>query len=1020
MRPIALTLQAFGPFADRQVLDFTKLGDNPLFLICGATGAGKSSLLDAMCFALYGATSSKERDPAHMRCDYAQANLLTQVEFEFAIGAQRYRIERSPTQDKPKQRGEGVTEHKTQALLIQIHADGSETLLEASRASEVSKRCQELLGLDVEQFRQVMVLPQGKFRELLLADSSQREKIFSQLFQTQIYRRLEDSLKEQARAVNKQYHELKQQQVGLLASGEYDSEQALEEAIAALVPECEQLQQQAQACQTQATAAAKTLADAEQLAQLIARRSQTLAQSEQLAAQQDDIAQAQTRLELGLAAQSLASEQQAHQQQTQLVQSLAEQASSLQTQLVSAERAVEDAKRALAEGAELETQIHNYQRALQNNAELQQRWQRLAPLKQAATKAEAAHLESVRQKTELSEQLQTLSAGLSSAQSQQDALQPLVAKQGERQNQWHRWQQLQRGFESISELRGALSHKQAELTQARGQYRQLQETAKAADQNAKGLQLTWHQQQAASLAQELADDQPCPVCGSADHPNPAVSEQALISQQALEVAQQQAQASRDQLAVQGEIGAKLKTEAESLEEQIEKILATSPELAQLTEAALAQGLEHAQREAEASAQAAVQLEQLTKSLQADRQALDLAQQQQTAADSAERQAEQAWRSAQQTWQAALAEIPEDLRSEQALISAGQQLTTQLNATQARWSALQQAAQTAEQTLSAAQGQLQQVNQQQVQAQAQLQHTQTAWTQALEESQFSDESAYTAARLSSEQMQALRHKVDQYQAKSAEVAGALAQMEQAIDGRSAPDLAELSERNQQANAALIQAQEAHQSSLAKLDLAKALQRKLCASAERMAEVEKDYALVGTLSEVASGQSGDKVNLQRFVLSVLLDDVLISASERFYTMSKGRYRLLRKTERAKGNKASGLELEVEDGYSGLTRGVATLSGGESFMAALSLALGLSDVVQSYAGGIQLDTLFIDEGFGSLDPESLDLAVNTLIDLQSRGRTIGIISHVSELKETMALRLEVDAGKEGSRLRMVGVVS
>jgi exonuclease SbcC len=151
----------------------------------------------------------------------------------------------------------------------------------------------------------------------------------------------------------------------------------------------------------------------------------------------------------------------------------------------------------------------------------------------------------------------------------------------------------------------------------------------------------------------------------------------------------------------------------------------------------------------------------------------------------------------------------------------------------------------------------------------------------------------------------------------------------------------------------------------------------------------------------------------VLSVLLDDVLIEASHRLALMSKGRYRLLRKEERAKGNKASGLDLEVEDAYSGRVRAVATLSGGESFMAALSLALGLSDVVQAYAGGIRLDTLFIDEGFGSLDPESLDLAIRTLTDLQKSGRMVGIISHVSELKEQIPARIDIEASELGSKI-------
>jgi exonuclease SbcC len=183
----------------------------------------------------------------------------------------------------------------------------------------------------------------------------------------------------------------------------------------------------------------------------------------------------------------------------------------------------------------------------------------------------------------------------------------------------------------------------------------------------------------------------------------------------------------------------------------------------------------------------------------------------------------------------------------------------------------------------------------------------------------------------------------------------------------------------------------------------------------AALDAEYAVYGTLSDVASGRTGGRVNLQRFVLSVLLDDVLIQASQRLSIMSRGRYQLYRSNGAAGARQSAGLELEVEDSFTGRNRPVGTLSGGESFMAALALALGLSDVVQSYAGGIRLETLFIDEGFGSLDPESLELAIRTLIDLQATGRTIGIISHVSELKDQMALRIDVNASKRGSSIQV-----
>ena len=244
------------------------------------------------------------------------------------------------------------------------------------------------------------------------------------------------------------------------------------------------------------------------------------------------------------------------------------------------------------------------------------------------------------------------------------------------------------------------------------------------------------------------------------------------------------------------------------------------------------------------------------------------------------------------------------------------------------------------------------------------------------------------------------------------------MQKDVEGKGLPELKTIEITLSEKTVLYTQADDAWRGLDARNNNLKEIQKKLDLAHKKNEALEAKYKIIGTLSDVANGQTGNKISLQRFVLSVLLDDVLIQASQRLTLMSKGRYQLVRKEDRAKGNKASGLELEVEDGYTGKTRSVATLSGGESFLAALSLALGLSDVVQSYAGGIKLDTLFIDEGFGSLDPESLDLAVRTLIDLQASGRTIGIISHVSELKEQMGLRIDVISDRGGSRIGLSGV--
>ncbi|GAK82551.1 exonuclease SbcC [Vibrio ponticus] len=214
MTPLKLTIQAFGPFADKQVIDFSKLGQSPLFLINGPTGSGKSSILDAICFALYGETTGSERTGEQMRCDHADPALPTEVIFEFSLGSKQYRIERSPSQMLPKKRGDGLTKKEHSAVLFAIQDEQEELL--ANKPNPVAKAMSELIGLDVKQFRQVMVLPQGKFRELLIANSKEREQIFGQLFQTHLYVAIEKALFEKAAHIRRAKDEFDNQIKGAL------------------------------------------------------------------------------------------------------------------------------------------------------------------------------------------------------------------------------------------------------------------------------------------------------------------------------------------------------------------------------------------------------------------------------------------------------------------------------------------------------------------------------------------------------------------------------------------------------------------------------------------------------------------------------------------------------------------------------------------------------------------------------------------------------------------------------------
>ena len=244
MKPLKLTIQAFGPFVDKEVIDFSLLGNSPLFLINGPTGSGKSSILDAICFALYGKTTGNEREAAQMRCDMADPNTLTEIIFDFSLGDKQYRVSRSPTQERSKSRGEGLTEHNGEAHLWEIDSAGETSLMVTKKLKEVTDAIEYITGLNVEQFRQVMVLPQGKFRELLLADSADREKIFSKLFQTNIYKRIEESLKTKAISINNDKKAHDNQIKGILESADLTTEDELKNELIIISPELTELKKQ--------------------------------------------------------------------------------------------------------------------------------------------------------------------------------------------------------------------------------------------------------------------------------------------------------------------------------------------------------------------------------------------------------------------------------------------------------------------------------------------------------------------------------------------------------------------------------------------------------------------------------------------------------------------------------------------------------------------------------------------------------------------------------------------------------
>ncbi|MEL4392884.1 SMC family ATPase [Shewanella algae] len=1052
MRPLILEMRAFGPFADCQRIDFTELGDKPLFLINGPTGAGKTTILDAICFALYGKTTGNEREGSQMRCDNADDGLLTEVYFSFELGQKRYSIRRCPEQQRAKSRGDGFTLQKSEAELKRLLPDGTEELLVASKVTDANACIEELTGLDVDQFRQVMVLPQGKFRELLLADSKEREKIFSQLFQTHIYRRIEERLKQQALEIKAKARDLQSRRAGILETAGVESLEQLTAEIAALTPSLTEATSNKQKASDALTQSAKTLDNAKALTAEFERRKLLQTQLDALEQRRAEIELHQQTLEKARKAEKLLpslKELQFRQQEWQ--QAKAKEADYAR-QLQSAEQRLKQATDDKATLAELDEHGNRLRRELEQLDKLQPA---INELKQLTEEHELGLVEFGR----LERAEQQSRTELEQWQQQQQKLKSEANElfsSAERQGPLHQaLAALNTRLEKTEQL-GHIKQKwqqaQAGLQQAEAHGHQCKAERQSAETEHQRLQLAWHTGQAAILAAKLQPGQPCPVCGGLEHPAPAEMAQDIPGETELNRARDAEQQATARHEAARSDYRNIKRQTEELQLELQRL---STELQACAAADVMADVKtdatiDAAMDADSYAKADLTME-IDRLVSRRRQLLNELQQAEAAQtrlnncrqqlQQAEQQVEQRLKHRETQLQqlqqlreqlslagarkdAALAALPNEYHS-LAAEAALELMARQLEQKQSEWQQLKQQQQDINQQYTEAVSQhkalmqaLASSREDNARAEQFAIKAQQTLDDALKQSGFAGRQALEQAQLDEAQMQALAEKIEAWRTQRSEQQALLKAMDERLAGQSLPELGQLESLWQQQQQQLAEAEDAWQTLNNRMQSLKGTEAQLNKEALAAQALEQEYALIGTLSDVANGNSHSKVSLQRFVLSVLLDDVLLEASRRLALMSKGRYRLLRKEDRAKGNKASGLELEVEDAYSSKVRPVATLSGGESFMAALSLALGLSDVVQAYAGGIKLDTLFIDEGFGSLDQDSLELAVRTLMDLQSSGRMIGVISHVSEMKEQISCRIDINKHALGSSIRLVTV--
>ncbi len=990
MRPLVLEMSAFGPYAGRQVIDFSSLSGSSLFLITGPTGAGKTTIFDAITFALYGRASGDSRkDVEELKSHFATAAEPCYVKLTFLLHGEQYTIERKPKQQRVV-RGGGLSTANGDALLTL--PDG--TML--SGINEVLARIETLLGLDYNQFRQIVMLPQGEFKRLLEAESKQKQIIFRKIFSTELYNIAEAKLKERRDALKQKLDRVTdalETHAAMIQSGDYPPlVQALSGSslhYPTVIDEVEALIKQDEASlgeikkeldalleersKQNPAAARQSNAKLDRLAFLTLQKNSLTAQADEQNTRSGRLVLARRAKELWFIEREV---QAAAQRATMTEASLRTLAASLET---SAKRQ-SAAKNALA------------------NAQLEQK-------RQAGLIELRTSFEQMRQSFERIERLEKEHAVLLQKQQAQTGHVKTIDLLIERAQAKARLDRAAARATGLENLCGKIT----DYLRAAGEYQS--RNAAYSGEFARFLA-----GQAGILASRLSDGLPCPVCGSDHHPAPAPSATDIPTETTLQTLKTQTDALYTaQMSLHGDIKAYAAAlRAMENPEQMppdDALVSSSKELTALCDKARHARDELKKAYDEICGAAARQLALLGMPDDARLCDPDYLAGRRTMIERESASISQTLEELSLQIQEVRGTIPSDMKTPDELLARTRQNEQEIER-------IEQVAKLAQGEFVAASGEFERLSeaergtkQQLAEAKQQQGDKEQELLQRLAEYSFARWADAQSHLLTDEQYSALEAEIAAYADALAKTDAELAVLNKECEGVQRIDVEAVEKMLETLNQHIgeLDAQKTALSSRVDAN-ARAVTRLRALLAEAQTD-EAVYGDVAALYALAKGDNAAKISFERYVLGAYFSDVIRAANHWLHDMTGGKYILRHKQDRLKGGAAAGLDLAVLDANTGQERTVGTLSGGESFKASLALALGLADVIQSYSGGVSIETMFIDEGFGSLDDLSRERAVDTLFELEKTGRLIGIISHVAELKERIPARLEVHTTTKGS---------
>lgn len=1025
MKPKSLTIEAFGPYRDSVTLDFSQLENHSMFLISGPTGAGKTSILDAMVYALYGEPSGEVRKTDAIRSDFAEPKRMTRVDFSFAIGDAQYRVERLPKQMVAKKRGTGMREQNASATVYEMK-DGEWKVI-ATSAAAIRDTIQRIIGFRKDQFLQVVLLPQGEFRKLLVASTNEREELLHTLFRTELYRKLQEALKSAFDEAKAGIEENLMKQTALIQSIHHDEDTPVLtiEHVRELLENREPHREGLVVKRDEAVAEVNRLNTLRNEWALYNQAQQSLIE----ATSKLDIVKAKEpeRTQLREKVKFLDSLVPVHVLYKQYIDK--------QYTLTTLERALSDAEKSVDTATQHESNCIEAHEALESQAEtIQAKRTTLAQLQQqsetfdelgllkkklSALRSDVEQLDSKKSESDLERQRQLIKqieVDVENLRKQLQENSTLLDKIPVIQEQLNHLQRYSELVDEISQVQKEVAAKEETLST-------LDKTVKEAKVHLERLEHLMQEGRAYELVPFIKEDEPCPVCGSTEHPHLATKPELYPTKDEVEVARglrdKELQQQANEVGQRDALVGRVHELSDHKNGQVSILKASIDGFSEANFASIQQDL-LAQMEGLKTLRG--ESEQLSKTISDTERRLSTAKDTLAKSEIAHNELLKTLHELEVSIgsvQAKIDSLSESLPTTDLELWRKQvtSLSSEIKEYDAQLTVTTKQLEEARRQLSAKRGRLETLSSQVKEERKNLDSLHEEYTQSLQSVSLSEIDFVEALS----DFNAL----EDFKIKLYELEEAFSTAQAVYDAalKTTETVVKPSDTvSDEVYDVAVERRDTLVGNLAAWDKeTKHIETTLSSLEElesSMGEARKKVEFLGRLNDLANGgeQGFKNVTFERYVLGAILDEVVYAANLRLQKMSRSRYSLERSDYTGGGRGKQGLDLAVMDAFTGQSRPANTLSGGETFLASMALALGLADVIQSYAGGIHMDTMFIDEGFGTLDPDTLELAMETLVQLQSSGRLIGMISHVPELKTRIPAHLEVTRGDEGSTAKFV----